>query len=341
MPRLLIYAPNIYSGGGKVLLESVLKNLTLEKVDIISNEKATFLKNHSSSIANNFSFQSNIWGRLKAELALRSISQKYDKILCFGNLPPILKTHKKADLFFQNSLIIESNLNYISRRYRFKFLALRMIIHLGLRNIDKVYIQSDSLVDKFNLIFPKKTVVLTPFCDFETNIQSWSATPTDFVYVASGDSHKNHERLLDAWQILANQNTFPSLTLTVPKRYIDLNNLIQEKQQNGLKIYNYSEDLTHAQVLYLYTNCNALIYPSLTESFGLPLIEAQKMKLPIVAAELDYVRDFVNPNESFNPLSAKSIARAVIRFQQKQNNTTQENQKVIATKKFIEIIMQP
>jgi glycosyltransferase involved in cell wall biosynthesis len=58
-----------------------------------------------------------------------------------------------------------------------------------------------------------------------------------------------------------------------------------------------------------------LIYPSLFESFGLPLLEARQAGLPIIAAELDYVRDIVEPVVSFDPESALSIARAVMRYQ--------------------------
>jgi glycosyltransferase involved in cell wall biosynthesis len=50
------------------------------------------------------------------------------------------------------------------------------------------------------------------------------------------------------------------------------------------------------------------------ESFGLPLIEARQAGLPILASELDYVRDIVDPEESFDPFSARSIVRAVTRF---------------------------
>ena len=45
----------------------------------------------------------------------------------------------------------------------------------------------------------------------------------------------------------------------------------------------------------------------------MPLVEARSYALPIVAAELDYVRDVVVPEETFDPHSPRSIARAVRR----------------------------
>jgi glycosyltransferase involved in cell wall biosynthesis len=59
---------------------------------------------------------------------------------------------------------------------------------------------------------------------------------------------------------------------------------------------------------------DALIYPSILESYGLPLLEARAAGLPLITGELDYVRDIVDPEETFDPASPLSIARAVKRF---------------------------
>ena len=59
---------------------------------------------------------------------------------------------------------------------------------------------------------------------------------------------------------------------------------------------------------------NALIFPSYFESFGLPLLEAKNLNIDIVASEKDYVRDMVDPKETFDPSSSNSIARAIKRY---------------------------
>jgi glycosyltransferase involved in cell wall biosynthesis len=71
----------------------------------------------------------------------------------------------------------------------------------------------------------------------------------------------------------------------------------------------------------LYEHSRALVYPSLLESFGLPLLEARQAGLSIIAAELDYVRDLIDPEEAFDPRSPRSIARAIKRFLQVSETT--------------------
>ena len=54
-----------------------------------------------------------------------------------------------------------------------------------------------------------------------------------------------------------------------------------------------------------------LIYPSLIESFGLPLIEANKFDCNIISSDLDYVHDIVKPSLVFDPNSIISISETV------------------------------
>jgi len=136
-----------------------------------------------------------------------------------------------------------------------------------------------------------------------------------FFYVASGEPHKNHRNLVEAWTLLAGEGIRPALCLTLDKdRFPDLCDWIEDKvKEMGLNVTNLGsislEDLER-----VYKESLALIYPSDFESLGLPLIEARCAGLPILAAEKDYVRDAVDPEETFDPGSPVSIARAVKRF---------------------------
>ncbi|WP_169800064.1 glycosyltransferase [Thauera humireducens] len=137
----------------------------------------------------------------------------------------------------------------------------------------------------------------------------------DFVYVSSGEAHKNHMNLVEAWRLLAASGCRPSLALTLDTQaYPELcTHISRVADEYALTVTNLGL-LSKEAVNSLYQSVGAMIYPSTTESFGLPLIEAAKWGLPILAPELDYVRDVVNPTETFDPNSPVSIARAVSRF---------------------------
>jgi glycosyltransferase involved in cell wall biosynthesis len=158
----------------------------------------------------------------------------------------------------------------------------------------------------------------------------------DFIYVACGDPHKNHRMLVKAWEILASEGTKPSLCLTLEtNKYRKLCEWIEDrKNASRLKITNAGE-LPLQEIQNLYTQSRALIYPSILETVGLPLVEAKAAGIPIIAAELDYVRDIVNPEQTFNPYSALSIARAVKRFL----NVKEQGPNFLDSKKFLKNIL--
>jgi glycosyltransferase involved in cell wall biosynthesis len=97
-------------------------------------------------------------------------------------------------------------------------------------------------------------------------------------------------------------------------RFPDLCSWIEDNKRNcNLNIVNRG-NVGRGELQELYRQTRALIYPSDFESLGLPLIEARCAGLSILASERDYVRDVVDPEETFDPNSPVSIARAVKRF---------------------------
>ena len=57
----------------------------------------------------------------------------------------------------------------------------------------------------------------------------------------------------------------------------------------------------------IYEITDFLIFPSLNESLGLPLIESSIYGIPIIASDLDYVYDVCKPLMTFNPFSETDI----------------------------------
>lgn len=270
--------------------------------------------------------------RVRPSIAQRFIAEKWlaqrvepeDIVLCFGNLPPLFKLLGRTMVFVQNRYLIDTvPLHGFPLRVRLRLAIERLWLSTRMKHADEFIVQTPTM----KRLLEKKTeskipVRILPFMaelrGYLRNI-SQSVLPEnsefDFVYVASGDPHKNHRRLFEAWCLLADEGVFPSLCLTLDEaRFATLCKEIEVmRQQYGLKVTNAGE-LSHQDVLALYTKAGAAIYPSTFESFGLPLIEARQAGLPVLASELDYVRDVLDPEQTFDPESSISIARAVKRF---------------------------
>ncbi|MBB6485562.1 glycosyltransferase [Rhizobium lusitanum] len=263
----------------------------------------------------------SLGSRLKAEWRLRRVSCPGDVVLCFNNLPPLFDIRGKSVVFVQNRLLVE--------RYGLDGYPLFVRVRIGLerlwlrarrRQASRYIVQSQSMALMLRqLVGADKPISIVPFVgeDYDTTRPNRDGATRrfDFIYAASGDPHKNHAVLLEAWRLLAQSGLRPSLCLTVdPTRHPALASAISAAARNeGLAITN-AGWLSAPELQKTYAESGALIYPSLVESFGLPLLEADQAKLPILAPERDYVRDVADPAETFDPTSPLSIARAVKRY---------------------------
>jgi glycosyltransferase involved in cell wall biosynthesis len=325
----ILYAPNIHSGGGLTLLKELVFSWSGENklIAILDARcKHEFNDLNFAKVNPIFWVKSNFISRVKSELVLRKIVKKNDSILCLHNLPPILCRHKNVNIFMQNRLLIKSNLFTKIPLGPFIFLIIqRLIIRIFYSPDYKYIVQTESMKNELsewfrNRITLDKNLIVNisvfPFSSSFELIQERENTPLrwDFIYPADGYPYKNHLKLIEAWNLLAKDGIYPSLAFTIGAEHQNLIKKIQnEIKKMQLKIVNLGQ-LSHDKLIKELCLSGALIFPSKVESFGLPLVEAEKLGLPILASELDFVRDVIEPIETFNPDSAISICRAVKRF---------------------------
>lgn len=331
---MIIYASNIHQGGGKVLLLSLLSKI--QAPSILFGDARLVLDEPIRPNITRISVQPSVVARLLAEIKLWRLVKPGEKVLCFGNLPPLMPLAGKTSLYFQNTILFEANSNLpFSWKTKIKHSIERLWLKWGMGHVDMVYVQSEVVRSGFLKEFHRVKVVIAPFMDALPTLETSYSKEYDFVFVASGDPHKNHYRLLRAWELLADMGMFPNLALTLSDQDRDLLSYVSSLIQKGIKIQNFPK-LSHAQVLELYGKSKALIYPSLTESFGLPLLEAKTAGIPILASELDYVREVVSPVQTFDPQSERSICRAVQRF---LNSPSEKMElKVLSPGEFLDLL---
>jgi glycosyltransferase involved in cell wall biosynthesis len=322
--RFFIHATNVHQGGGWSLLHALLKSLHDKTLFVLCLDERMSLPEVLKDNVLVKRVKPSVFQRLIAESWLARNVTEDDTVLCFGNLPPFFKLRGRAIVFVQNRYLIDGvSLKRFPLKVGLRLAIERQWLTLKMSNADEFVVQTPTMKRLLEI----KTQGLAPISvlPFVAEPNGYMRNLTkgkpsneneyDFLYVASGEPHKNHRRLIEAWGLLAEGGIFPSLCLTLEEdRFAELCSEIDIKcQQYGLQVTNVG-GLSHSDVLALYTRAGAVIYPSNFESFGLPLIEARQAGLPVLASELDYVRDVLDPEQTFEPESSVSIARAVKRF---------------------------
>jgi len=267
--------------------------------------------------------EARLVSRLAGELSLRRAARDGDRVVCFHGLPPLFNSAAQIEVFVQNRLHLgQMPLDSFSWRTRQRLRFEQTVCRLRRHLVHGYWVQTPSMAKALqqwwggaSANLSVRVLPFVPASAAEAPAEG-SGRGYDFVYVADGEAHKNHRRLVEAWVLLAEQGFRPSLALTLSARDQALGQWIEsQRQAHGLQVYQLG-GMAHAQVLHLYRQAGALIFPSLSESFGLPLLEAKAQGCAIVASELDFVRDVCEPVETFDPQSPVSIARAVRRFLQ-------------------------
>lgn len=323
-PRIFIHANNVHQGGGRTLLFALLEAISVKYVwfATLDARLQPLMKLFGAGCVKWVGH--SVLHRLNSEWWLARAVAAEDVVLCFGNLPPLFKLRGHAVVFVQNRYLVDDvGLNRFPFRVRMRLAMERMWLSSKLTNASEFVVQTPMMKRLLEIKTRGRVPVrVLPFVsepkDYSRGLlqsKAQNENDFDFVYVASGEPHKNHLRLIEAWCLLAEEGLFPSLCLTLGDlRFAGLCREIEVmRQRYGLKVQNDGE-LSHHQVLAIYKKSGAAIYPSVLESFGLPLIEARQAGLPVLASELDYVRDVLDPEQTFDPESAASIARAVKRF---------------------------
>ena len=170
-------------------------------------------------------------------------------------------------------------------------------------------------------ISSEKVVVAYPCIDqifFNSKeLQAGNNTPIPFnefiLYPANQWLHKNHDGLLKAIKYLKEEKkTFINLLLTgheVAQGYPLKNKVNEYGLSEQISIVGY---LPKEELAALYARAKMVIFPSLFEGFGIPLLEAMAAGCPVAASSVTSLPEIGGEAvEYFDPTQPMDIARAI------------------------------
>lgn len=179
------------------------------------------------------------------------------------------------------------------------------------------------LVDRYGIDADKIEVVYTGYGpeyrhvkDAELLVEVCSRYGLDkpfLFYPAATWPHKNHKRLLEAVKIMSERYAFDgSLVLTgiAMQSHAEINKEINRLGLSSqVKILGY---LPAADLPYLYNCARLMVFPSLFEGFGIPLVEAMACGCPVVCADATSLPEVVGAaGMLFDPLDPGGMAETI------------------------------
>jgi glycosyltransferase involved in cell wall biosynthesis len=186
---------------------------------------------------------------------------------------------------------------------------------------------SKDTVAKFAHINSRKIVVTLEAAD---KIQDEPEPPVDgshndekfIMYVGRPTPHKNLERLIEAFVML--RQTHPDLKLVLAgKKDANYKRIERSVKAAGIAGVTFTDFISEGQLRWLYEHTAAYVFPSLSEGFGLPGLEAMMHGAPVVSSDATCLPEiYGDAAEYFNPLDSFDMASAVARVIDNPKHTT-------------------
>ena len=329
----LIYTSGINSHGGREYLKYIINEYSDKKyfvfLDSRINPKEFQIKNYIQ-YSNNISLRISVFFK---RFFWKIQNKENIEEFFLNGIPPLFKISdsNKIIIMFQNVFLLDPNFNnYLNKVNKIKFILLRKFIKFFLLDSYEVILQTYSMMSHFKKLNKKNNTIRVNrkiwknyfdknftnkynlrelrensknFIKIEKIINS---NKTTYFYPASFDKHKNHYRLIKAFENLFRKikhNIF--ILLTINNR--DIIHITNEKNiiTTGKINRNYLN--------YLFSNSNFLIFPSIIESLGIPLLEAKYSNLKIISSNIDVIAEISDPLFTFEPENIEDISSKIIK----------------------------
>lgn len=300
----------INNGGGKILMDYLyrtLRNQPNEEFVVLIDErlKSEYNTQYSENIKKVY-----LNGLLNRNKYYKIHKNSFTAVLCFGNIPPPIRLNAKVYTYFHQRIYLSIPKSF-SYKERFKFFLKVQILRKYIKNCDYWLVQSvqmgEALAEKFKI--KNETVLKIPFYPSFNKVGVFEKKKNSFIYVSNASPHKNHILLINAFCKFYDVKHTGSLVLTVDIGYLEIYNLIRQKIESGYPIKNLGF-INREELYQHYQSAEYLIYPSLSESFGLGIIEAVANGCKVVGADLPYLHEVCDPSIVFNPLDQESIYKS-------------------------------
>jgi alpha-1,3-rhamnosyl/mannosyltransferase len=148
--------------------------------------------------------------------------------------------------------------------------------------------------------------------------ERWHLPPNFWLYVANFYPHKNHARFLLAYEQYRRRHghgVWPLVLCGSPGLQYDRIRDLTSRLGVAEDVH-FIHGLHDTEMPALYSAASALVFPSMYEGFGIPLLEAMACGCPIAASDIPAVGELATESSiCFDPESLGSMADAMLRLE--------------------------
>lgn len=231
------------------------------------------------------------------------ISLQNTAVSCLSKIPQLLYYHQSIPLYPEKWRFYKKN----ERTLFFYKNIYPLFVKLSLTPKTQVVVQTHFMKKMFNLYY-KMTIQNIHVCFPDINkynidcikAYNWHDNKIHFIYPALSAPYKKHVTIVRALDVVKKRRPdclkkiLVHFTINAESDLI-LHNLINKFGVNDC--FDFMGCIEHTKLLEMYKGSRALLFPSIIETIGLPLLEAASLGLSIIASDKEYVHEVLEEYE--------------------------------------------
>jgi len=322
--KIVISAINIVDGGQLTILRDCTNCIS----KYFSTSDIILLVNNKNLISND-NIKTIEFPKSKKNWLLRlfyewiyfywlSLSLNPDVWISLQDITPIIRSRKQYVYCHNPSPFSEKPIHLELLDLKF-YLFRRFYGYLYgffIRRNDAVLVQQDWLRDIFIAKYSLKRVITSyPYVRQESIAVKTALPPKRFIFPSLPRVHKNMTLLGDCLEILENDKRWNgNFYLTISGDENKYAKYLKNRYAH-LKTLNFIGIMTHDEMMNSYLNYDALIFPSVLETWGLPIAEAKSFQMPILVSDMPYAHETIGNYHSvrfFDPYDPLKLAQLIM-----------------------------
>jgi hypothetical protein len=301
---------NLYKGGSLTIYNAIKPFFKKDQEVVEFNPPYPFFINSLNPL----------WRIIVEQIFISFLSFKTNKLLIFGNVPCVFFVGKQI-ICFHNINYLREDWRYLSIQNRLEYYYFYFInkFCLKYKNIS-YFVQTRDVMRELKLKFKNPPVKISGSPFDKENFLNKNSENLKFKNIIKKDCKSFKRFFLYPAYVYENKNhiLLSKVCAKVKKDY-DINIVFTETKKNfgNLKAISFTDS---DYIKYYYEKCEGLIFPSLYETFGYPLIEAALLSKPIIAINRNYVKCSIKNFYAFDN-DEKSLLKAFAKY----NNDYKKN----------------
>lgn len=330
-----------------------IRNLILELSNV--DQKNTYVVFLNSQSADSFALPNNRWKKVVVDAHWHSIKEQFmmPKICAREHLDILHVPYFNIPILYQGKIVVTmhdlTTLKYPTGKastlppflYGLKLFALKVLLSVGLRKAVEIISVSNTTKQEVlhYFLLPEQKITVTyegvdeKIIHMDTKIAPSLFSYPYILYVGNAYPHKNLNILVDAFVKIHAQNPSLHLVFVGPDDYFYTqlkNRVLQLPIQPYIQFFGYANDLS---LQILYSHAETLVFPSLSEGFGLPALEALYNGVPVACSNISVFHEILGDNVTyFSPRDSTNMAAQILSSIHNKNSISDSVRKKLAEK---------